>query len=151
MQPNNIFFHEINIRSSLLHKKDLKKFLLSIFKKEGIEVKEIDIIFCTDEYLLSLNIGFLNHNYYTDTLSFILSNPEDPVIGDIYISIDRIRSNARDFKISYQNELCRVIIHSCLHLCGYSDKPKKASIKMEALQEIYLNEFNVSRETQIGG
>src|SRR5665647_1303851 len=135
MQPNNIFFHEINIRSALLHRKDLKKFLISIFKKEGVEIKEIDIIFCTDEYLLSLNIGFLNHNYYTDTLSFILSNPEDPVIGDIYISIDRIRSNARDFKISYQNELCRVIIHSCLHLCGYSDKPKKASIKMAALQE----------------
>jgi len=151
MQQNKIFFHEINIRSSLLHRKGLKEFLLSIFKKEGVQVNRVDVIFCTDEYLLSLNVNFLNHDYYTDTLSFVLSNPKDPIMGEIYISIDRIRSNANDLKILYQNELCRVIIHGCLHLCGYSDKPKKASIKMGALQEMYLNEYNVSRETQIGG
>jgi probable rRNA maturation factor len=125
----------------------LKEFLLSIFRKEGVPVNRVDIIFCTDNYLLSLNVDFLNHNYYTDTLSFILSNPKDPVIGEVYISIERIKSNARDLKISYQNELCRVIIHGCLHLCGYLDKPKKASIKMEKLQEKYLKLFNVSRET----
>jgi len=133
-----------------LRGKDLKRFLLSIFKKEGVQVKRVDIIFCNDEYLLALNVDFLNHAYYTDTLSFILSDPDAPVIGEIYISIDRIRANAKDYKISYQNELCQVVIHGCLHLCGYLDKPKKASLRMEKLQKLYLKEFIVSRGTQTG-
>lgn len=148
---NKIYFHELNIKSFLLHRGDLKIFLLTIFKKERTQVKRVDIIFCTDEDLLSLNKDFLNHNYYTDTLSFLLSIHGNPITGEIYISIDRIKSNATDLKISYQNELLRVIIHSCLHLCGYSDNPKNTSGKMEKPQEKYLKIWNVSRETQIGG
>ena len=121
--------------------------LLSIFKKEGISIERVDIICCTDDYLLSLNVDFLNHDYYTDTLSFILSETKQPVIGEVYISIDRIRSNARNLNISYQTELCRVILHGCLHLCGYLDKPKRAKIEMEKLQEMYLELFNVARQT----
>lgn len=151
MKHNKIFFHDIGVSASLLRRKDLKDFLLTLFNKEGARLKRVDIIFCTDENLLSLNAEFLNHHYYTDTMSFILSNPEEPIIGEIYISIDRIRSNAKHYKKLYQNELCRVILHGCLHLCGYTDKPKKAADKMEALQEKYLKLFDVSRETQIGG
>ena len=147
MQPNKIFFHEIQVRSSLLHRKHLKKFLLSIFKNEGIPIKRVDIIFCNDKYLLTLNVNFLNHDYYTDTLSFLLSDSKQSVVGEVYISIDRIRSNAKNYKISYQTELNRVIIHGCLHLCGYLDKPKKAGIEMENIQEKYVSLLNVSRET----
>ena len=94
---------------------------------------------------------FLKHNYYTDTLTFLFSNPNDPIVGEIYLSVDRIKANAKTIKIPYQRELVRVIIHSCLHLCGYEDKPKKSFQIMDRIQEEYVKRWNVSRETQIGG
>ena len=145
-----IYFHELNISSSLLHKRDLKQFLLSVFEKEKKKITRVDIIFCKDKYLLSLNKKFLNHNYNTDTLSFLLSKTKEPIRGELYLSVDRIKVNARVFNIPYQNELLRVVIHSCLHLCGYLDSSKTAAKKMETLQEAYLKKWNVSRETQIG-
>ena len=125
----------------------MKKFLLALFEKERKRVNRVDIIFCTDKYLLSLNKSFLNHHYKTDTLSFLLSEPEQPIVGELYLSIDRIKVNAKELNIFYQNELLRVIIHSCLHLCGYEDTPKTSAIKMEATQENYLKRWIVSRET----
>jgi rRNA maturation RNase YbeY len=142
-----IHFHEINIKSSLLLKSKLAEYLLSVFEKERVKINRIDIIFCSDDYLLSLNSKFLNHDYYTDTLSFTLSDADKPVKGEIYISINRVVSNAKTFKNSYQTELLRVIIHGCLHLCGYLDKPKSAAIIMKNKQEKFLANFIVSRET----
>ena len=147
MPLDKIYFHELNIKSSLLHRSDLKTFLLAVFKKEKKRVERVDIIFCRDEYLLSLNKSFLNHNYNTDTLSFLLSEARQSINGELYLSIDRIRINAKDLNIPYQNELHRVIIHSCLHLCGYEDRPKTSALKMEERQEKYLNQWIVSRET----
>ncbi|MEO5782718.1 MAG: rRNA maturation RNase YbeY [Ginsengibacter sp.] len=144
---DKIYFHELNIKSSLLHRNVLKKFLLTIFKKERKRVNRVDIIFCTDKYLLSLNKSFLNHAYNTDTLSFLLSDDKLPIIGELYISIQRIKFNSRDLNIKYKNELLRVIIHSCLHLCGYKDAPKTSAKEMEARQEKYLTHWIVSRET----
>ncbi|MDB5198507.1 MAG: metalloprotease ybeY [Chitinophagaceae bacterium] len=122
-----------------------------MFKKEKKEVDRIDIIFCTDKYLLHLNKKYLNHNYYTDTLTFLLSSSNKSITGEIYISIERIRANAKSLKILPRLELIRVIIHSCLHLCGYLDKPQREFLKMEKIQEAYLQQWGVSRETQIGG
>ena len=144
---DKIYFHESNVRSSLLHRKDLKKFLLAVFKQERRRVERIDVIFCNDKYLFSLNKSFLNHAYKTDTLSFLLSDDKLPIIGDIYISIQRITANSRDLNIAYKNELLRVIIHSCLHLCGYEDTPRTCAVKMETRQEYYLKQWIVSRET----
>ncbi len=144
---DKIYFHELNIKSSLLHRNDLKKFLLVAFKKERKQVERVDIIFCTDKYLFSLNKSFLNHAYNTDTLSFLLSDNRRPIIGELYLSIERIKDNAKDRDILYQNELLRVIIHSCLHLCGYEDGPRSSAIKMETRQEGYLEQWIVSRET----
>ena len=81
-------------------------------------MERIDIIFCTDPYLRSINKKFLNHNYNTDTITFIYSELAQPLVGEGYISIDSIKKNAVSFKINYDEELVRVIIHSCLHLCG---------------------------------
>jgi len=142
-----IHFHEINIKSSLLRKSELIKYLVSVFEKERVKINRVDIIFCSDDYLLSLNSNFLNHDYYTDTLSFTLSDADKPIKGEVYISINRVISNAKTFKNSYQAELLRVIIHSCLHLCGYLDKPKSAAIIIKTKQEKYLAEFIVPRET----
>lgn len=102
-------------------------------------MERVDIIFCSDEYLLSLNIRFLKHNYYTDTLTFILV--PNPIIADIYISTERVKENSSALNINKELELTRVIIHSCLHLCGYKDKPIKEASKMIILQEKYLNEW----------
>ena len=151
MSLKKINFRELYIRSSLFERRALKKFLISIFDKELHGVETINIIFCTDVYLHSLNKRFLNHDYYTDTLSFLLSTPLTPIVGDIYISVDRVSENAKNLNILYKTELLRVIIHSCLHLCGYTDKPKKAFNKMYRVQEMYLKEWFVSRETSIGG
>ena len=144
---DQIYFHEQNIKSSLLHRRDLKRYLLEVFKKEKKSVERVDVIFCNDEFLLSLNKRFLDHHYNTDTLSFLLSVIRKPIIGELYLSIDRIRDNAKSLNIPYQTELLRVIIHSCLHLCGYDDKSRSARIKMEKLQESYLTQWFVSRET----
>ena len=148
---DKIHFHELDITISLLQRRDLKKFLLDMFKKEKKEVERIDIIFCSDIYLLHLNKKYLNHNYYTDTITFDLSEQANLICGEIYISIDTVRANAKSLKILPRLELIRVIIHSCLHLCGYLDKPQHEFLKMEKKQEAYLQQWGVSRETQIGG
>jgi probable rRNA maturation factor len=142
-----IHFHEHETRSKLLHRRALKQFLLSLFDTEGRVIDRVDIIFCSNEYLLTLNKGFLNHDYFTDTLSFILSGKKDPVIGELYISVDMINSNSAMYKVKYQDELLRVIIHSCLHLCGYVDKPAKKYREMISRQESWLKRWCVSRET----
>ena len=133
-----------------MYRRTLKKFLFLIFNNEHTQIKRVDIIFCSDDYLLSLNKEFLNHNYYTDTLSFILSDSREPIIAELYLSIDRIQANSKTYRSIYQQELVRVIIHSCLHLCGYLDKPEENNKIMIRKQESYLKSWFVSRETQIG-
>ncbi len=142
-----IYFHEINVKSSLLFKRELIKHLHLVFEKEKVNINRVDIIFCSDDYLFTLNSNFLNHDYYTDTLSFILSDAGKPVKGEVYISVNRVIDNAKNFQTAYQTELVRLIIHSCLHLCGYLDKPKSAATRMGIQQEKYLAAFLVPRGT----
>lgn len=139
MEP--IKFLESGIKSNLKQRRALKQFLNHLFQKEQRRPKEIKIIFCTDEFLLSLNKKFLSHDFYTDTLTFLLSPSKQDILGEIYISIDRVKENSKKFKNLYQIELNRVIIHSCLHLCGYKDKPKKDEVEMLKKQELYLSEL----------
>ena len=115
-----------------------------------MRLDRVDFVFCPDKYLRNLNRTFLNHNYNTDTITFILSESTEPLIGEAYISVDRVKANAKSLKEDYQNEIIRVIIHSSLHLCGFDDKTKKEYLEMTRLQEKYLHEWLVSRETQIG-
>jgi rRNA maturation RNase YbeY len=143
----SIFFTDLDIKSSLLHKRKFKDFIINIFRHENRRLERVDIIFCADAYLLDLNKKFLNHNYYTDTLTFVLSKANEPLLGEVYISIDRIKANSINFSDTYQNELARVVIHGCLHLCGYADKPKKEALLMITRQEKYLTNWFVSRET----
>lgn len=133
-----IHFHEIDIKSGLSDRKRFKLFLESLFTKENKKINQVDIIFCNDGYLRNLNKKFLGHDYNTDTLTFLLSGKSEPITGELYISIDTILSNSKRFNQSKQMELKRVIIHGCLHLCGYSDKPMKASEEMQSKQESYL-------------
>jgi probable rRNA maturation factor len=126
---------------SLPNRRSLKVFIISIFKREKRALSNLRIIFCTDAYLLNLNRKFLQHDYYTDILSFPLSAPEDPLSAEIYISIDRIRENAKMEKVGFQQELHRVIFHGILHFCGYEDKSAKDIKRMRSQEDSYLRRY----------
>ncbi|HWJ28858.1 MAG TPA: rRNA maturation RNase YbeY [Flavisolibacter sp.] len=117
----------------------LKDFIIKLFKKEGFKTGTINYIFCTDEYLLQINQQYLNHNTYTDIITFPLSEKNEPISSDIFISTDRIKENAKTFNTSFQNELHRVIFHGILHLCGYKDKTKEQSALMRQKEQHYLD------------
>lgn len=95
-------------------------------------------MFCSDEFLLQINREYLQHDYYTDIITFDLSDPGGPVRGEIYISVDRVRENAKDLGTTLRKELLRVIFHGALHLCGYKDKTRQEQARMRDLEEKYL-------------
>ena len=123
----------------------LKKFIIQLFIKEKKSLQSIDIIFCSDEYLLEINKQHLQHDFYTDIITFDLSESlANPIIGELYISIDRVKDNAalRDEKFS--TELLRVILHGLLHLCGFKDKTKSDIKTMREKEDEYLGLYNNS-------
>lgn len=119
-------------------KTGLKSFIESIFKKEKKELGGINYIFCSDEMLLKINQDFLQHNYYTDIITFGLHEPGQPIEAEIYISIDRVKDNAIQHGVTYENEMKRVLFHGALHLCGYKDKKKSEIQEMRAKEDQYL-------------
>ena len=120
----------------------LKAFISSILEKEGVKNSTINYIICSDEYLLNINQQYLQHNYYTDIITFDLSeNARMLLEGEIYVSLDRVKDNALTEGIHWKTELYRVLFHGVLHLCGYKDK-KPADIKiMRAKEDEYLALF----------
>lgn len=119
--------------------------LEQVAKEEGVEVDSISIIFCSDEELLEMNKQYLDHDYYTDIITFDYSE-EGYISGDLFISIDRIKENVEHLKVDYSSELKRVCVHGVLHLCGYKDKSPSDEAQMREKEEYYLKKF-VSRET----
>ena len=116
---------------SLENRNGLKSQIVSLFKKEGKKLESLNYIFCSDKRLLEINRQYLQHDYYTDIISFDLS--ADPAtMGEIYISIDRVRDNARTLGVSFKAELHRVIFHGALHLCGYGDKKKEEAVRSKS-------------------
>lgn len=128
--------NEVSIR--IQDRKRLKQNIINLFEREGKPLCSLTYIFCTDEYLLGINCEFLQHTDFTDVITFTLSEPEQPVIGEVYISVDRIKENASIYKVSNQIELHRVIFHGALHLCGYRDKSKGDILEMRAAEEYNL-------------
>ncbi|OYW81802.1 MAG: rRNA maturation RNase YbeY [Sphingobacteriia bacterium 32-37-4] len=120
------------------NKTGLKSFIASIFKKEKKQLGLINYIFCSDEMLLKINQDFLQHNYYTDIITFGLNEPGEPIDAEIYVSIDRVKDNALQQGVSFQNEMQRVLFHGALHLCGYKDKKKSEIIVMRQKEDQYL-------------
>ena len=134
-----IQFHYLVKPFSFSNRTRLKQSLLKLFKREGKRVEHINYIFCTDSYLLQINKSFLNHDSYTDIITFELSKKGTPLLADIYISIERIKENAANFKVPFTKELHRVVFHGALHLCGYKDKKKEERELMRKMEEKYLN------------
>ena len=129
---------------SLEERTRLKQFLITLFKKEKKPLAELSYIFCSDQRLLEINRQFLQHDFYTDIITFPLSDPGQPISGEIYISVDRVRDNAREFGSSIKRELHRVIFHGALHLCGYKDKSPKDEKLMRKMEDKYLTLYDCS-------
>jgi len=126
---------------TLNERKRLKSFIDFIFKSEKRELLSLAYIFCSDDYLLKINKDFLNHDYYTDIITFNLSSSRGRVEGEVYISIDRVKENSLNLNTSFQNELHRVIFHGALHLCGYKDKTTQQQMKMRMAEDKCLGSY----------
>jgi len=137
-----IHFFEEDVKSRLTRKRKLTAFLKEIIV-EYIDVRSWDInyIFCDDAYLLEKNRQFLDHDTLTDIITFDLSEKDDELAAEIYISTERVIDNAEKFSVPYDNELHRVIFHGLLHLCGFKDKTAKDKAEMRKMEDLYLNKY----------
>jgi rRNA maturation RNase YbeY len=142
-----IILYSADVKIDLKDRTSVKQLIIDLFKKEQVNLNRLNYIFCSDKYLLKINQQYLGHDTLTDIITFPLSQIGEPIIAEIYVSIERIKENAKTYKVSYQNELLRVMIHGALHLSGYKDKLKPEQLQMRSKEDYYLNYFKVSRET----
>lgn len=136
-----IQFFLLNKSILLANRKGLKLFIFKIFRKEKRKLLQLNYIFCSDDFLLKINNLHLEHNYFTDIITFDLSELPNQIIGEIYISTDRVKENASLIGVTINEELHRVIIHGVLHLCGYKDKTAKQKKDMRLLENKYLQKY----------
>ncbi len=116
----------------------LRKWIRAVILAENLIPGEITVIYCSDEYLLSVNKSFLGRDYYTDVITFNYAEG-NTISGDIFISIERIRENSDEYEVDFFDELDRVIIHGILHLVGYNDDNDDDSKIMRGKEDFYLN------------
>ncbi|MEJ7766671.1 MAG: rRNA maturation RNase YbeY [Chitinophagaceae bacterium] len=137
--PDNIVkFHYVSGPFAFVKRNQVKASLVLLFKNEHRSFHTLDYIFCNDKYLLKINKKFLGHDTLTDIITFDLSDAESVITGEIYISIERVKDNARLFKKTFQQELLRVIFHGALHLCGYRDKSEKEKSSFRTKENEYI-------------
>lgn len=135
---HKIYFFSADKPIPLKSRKSTKNLIQRIFFSESKMFRKVSFVFCSDEYLLKINTQYLKHNYYTDVITFTISLPGDAIESEIYISVDRIKENAKTYNVLYQNELLRVIIHGVLHLCGYNDQKPLSKQIMKKKEDLYL-------------
>jgi len=140
---NEVTFNSTDGHIPIKKRRNFKEFIIKLFRLEGRDVQRISYIFCSDKYLLKLNKQHLHHDYYTDILTFLISE-NNSIKSEIYISVDRVKENAKTYKVSYQTELLRVMIHGALHLCGYKDENEKAKTQMRQKEDFYIQLYTDS-------
>ena len=138
-----IDFHYETVQD-IVHSDKLGAWISAVIKSENCSEGEINYVFCDDKYLLKMNQHFLDHNTYTDIISFDNSMGKE-LHGDIFISTERVRENATIFNVSFKEELRRVLVHGVLHLCGYKDKTKEESDLMRSKEDEKLAMFHVEQ------
>jgi probable rRNA maturation factor len=119
----------------------MKEFIGKVIAEEGRISGDLNFILTNDETLKKMNLKYLKHNYFTDVISFGWGEG-DIVAGEVYISVDTVKRNAQNYKVSYNNEIVRVIVHGVLHLCGYNDATSDEKREMRKNEEIWLEKFN---------
>lgn len=137
----SISFNQADSKVALANRVALKSFIEKRVKKEGFSIETLTYVFCSDKYLLKMNKDFLSHNYYTDIISFDLSETPGNLIGEVYISVDRVKDNAKTHGTTLKEELHRVIFHGALHFCGYKDKKPADTIKMRQMEDRWLSAY----------
>ena len=141
MAAFSIQFFVEEISFQLDNEDSIRDWILNFVKENGFKVYEINFIFCSDDYLLELNKSHLNHDYYTDILTFPYDvELEKTLFSDIYISVDRVKDNASQFENSFNDELHRVMIHGVLHLMGYDDHSEKDIVSMRNAENSALSQ-----------
>ena len=136
----SIHFNFEEVDEFSLQRRNIKNWIKNAVVNENKNVGEIQYIFCSDAYLLNINKKFLNHDYFTDIVTFDYDE-KNIISGDIYISIDRIKENADLYNVEFSNELLRVIIHGILHLIGYNDKSDSEQKIMTEKENYYLSKY----------
>jgi rRNA maturation RNase YbeY len=136
------FFNE-DVPLPKLKKRKLINWIKKVILLEGKKVGEISFIFCSDIYLLEVNKKYLNHDYYTDIITFDYVEG-DVIQGDIFISVDRVKENSVTFRTNFEDEIHRILVHGILHLLGYKDKLKKDKHLMTSKEDVYLKYLKIS-------
>ncbi len=136
--PEIRFFAE-QIDFSLPHPRKTSSWIKLVADKENVAVGELNFIFCNEGYLHDINMRYLQHDTYTDIITFDNSSTPNAITGDVFISIERVRENASKFKVPFDEELHRVIVHGVLHLVGYSDKTAPQRAAMKEKEDAYLS------------
>lgn len=136
-----IYFFSEEIKFELGQKLKRKRWLRNIANKEGFHVGELNLIFCSDEYLYQINVNYLAHHTFTDIITFDHSEEERKIEGDIFISLERVRANATKLQQREETELSRVISHGLFHLMGYKDKKKDQAELMRSKEEFAIKLF----------
>ena len=133
------FNYELDFKLS--NEEELSKWISSVISSEELKEGDINYIFCDDGYLHKLNVEFLDHDTLTDIISFDYCVGKE-LHGDIFISVERVKENAKDFKVLFEDELNRVLVHGVLHYCGYKDKLDEDTQLMRDKENHYLSQLN---------
>jgi rRNA maturation RNase YbeY len=137
-----VHFFNADKSVTLNNRNSLKAFVTALLHKEGKrELGYLSYVFCSDKYLLEINRQFLQHDFYTDIVTFDLSSDKSILKAEIYISVDRVKENAQDIGIPFNIELHRVIFHGVLHLCGFKDKTKQQKAMMRQMEDQYIESY----------
>jgi len=145
MNDKEIYFFEEDINYRVTGKIKIRNIIRAIISDQGKIAGTINIIICSDEYLLNCNRKFLKHNYLTDVIAFDFAFRKKVVTGDIFISIERVKENAKKYHEKIYNELNRVIFHGVLHLTGMTDKTQKKRLEMRQTENHYLSAIESGR------
>lgn len=138
-RPPGFTFTKHNIRAKLPDSRRLRRWLTTVLEAEGVQGALVDYVFCKDKYLLEINQTYLDHDTYTDIITFPLGDA--PLSAEIYISLERVRENAKRLEIPEEKELLRVMVHGLLHLCGYDDHTPAGKRRMRRLENRYVERF----------
>lgn len=139
MEKYRVKFHYIDVQEKWNRRRQIASWVRALLKEEGVEYGNLTYIFCNDAYLIELNVGYLNHDTYTDIITFDTNyDGLQGIVGEIYISTERVKANSFEFSIPFYTELCRVIFHGALHLCGYDDTSKELKTIMRHKEDYYL-------------
>ena len=139
-----IYFNDLDSSCRIKNRKGVREWISSVISSNGKKLGNIGVIICSDDYLLDLNNQYLDHNYYTDIITFDYTE-KDVIGGDLFISYDRVKENAKTYDSSFDNELYRAMVHGVLHCVGYNDNTKEEKERIRKAENLKLKMFHVEQ------